>query len=127
MLRHKSASALAMAVFALLISFTALAGTVSAAELILFKSARCPSCVAWEREIGRSYAATSEGQRAPLQHVDIDGGRGSNVADRYGVEVTPTFVLVERGREVGRIEGYSGSRPFWTQFHALLGRLHDAG
>lgn len=124
--RYKSASAFALT-FAFLISLAAVAGPVNAAELFVFRSAHCPTCVAWEREIGRSYAATAEGQRAPLQHVNIDGGRGSNFADRYAVEVTPTFVLIERGREIGRIEGYSGGRKFWAELRALMARLPNAG
>ena len=34
---------------------------------------------------------------------------------------TPTFVLVEDGKELGRIEGYAGDEFFWF----LLGRLLD--
>jgi hypothetical protein len=113
--------------FSFLINLAALAVPVNAAELFVFRSAHCPSCVAWEHEIGHSYAATEEGRRAPLQHVDIDGGRGASFADSHAVEVTPTFVLIERGREIGRIEGYSGGRAFWKDLRVLLGRLHDAG
>ncbi len=113
--------------FAFLISLAALAGPVHAAELFVFRSAHCPSCVAWEREIGHSYGGTEEGRRAPLRHVDIDGGRGSSFADSHAVEVTPTFILIERGREVGRIQGYSGGRKFWTELRALLARVPNAG
>jgi hypothetical protein len=123
--RYKSASAFALLTFSL-INLAALAVPANAAELFVFRSAHCPSCVAWEREIGRSYAATDEGRRAPLQHVDIDGGRGSSVADHHAVEVTPTFIVIERGREVGRIEGYSGGRKFWTQLRAIMARLPNA-
>jgi hypothetical protein len=113
--------------FAFLMSLAGLAGPSDAAELFVFRSAHCPSCVAWEREIGHGYGTTDEGRRAPLQHVDIDGGRGSSFADRHAVEVTPTFILIERGHEVGRIEGYSGGRKFWTQLRAIMARLPNAG
>ena len=124
--RYKSASAFALLTFSLLINAAALAGPVNAAELFVFRSAHCPTCVAWEREIGRSYAETDEGRQAPLRHIDIDGGRGASFADSHAVEVTPTFVLIERGREIGRIEGYSGGRKFWADLRALLSRLHGA-
>ena len=51
-----------------LIATAALAGlpaAADAAELVVFGSARCPYCLAWEREIGRNYAKTGEGQKAP--------------------------------------------------------------
>jgi hypothetical protein len=116
-----------MLTFAVFMNLAALAGMASAAELFVFKSAHCPTCVAWEYEIGHSYTATAEGQRAPLQRFDIDRGRGASVADSHAVEVTPTFILIESGHEVGRIEGYSGGRKFWTALRALLARLPDAG
>jgi hypothetical protein len=116
-----------MFIFAVSMNLAALARTASAAELFMFKSAHCPTCVAWEREIGHSYAETAEGRRAPLRHFDVDGGRAASVADSHAVEVTPTFILIERGREIGRIEGYSGGRAFWTDLRALLARLHGTG
>ena len=36
---------------------------------------------------------------------------------------TPTFVLVEDGKEIGRIEGYPGEDFFWPMLGALLDRL----
>ena len=125
--RLKTVAASAMLAFAVFMSLGALARTASAAELFVIGSAHCPYCVAWEREIGRGYAATAEGQRAPLQHFDIDDGRAARLAHIDEVEVTPTFILVERGREIGRIEGYSGGRAFWADLRALMARLHGAG
>jgi thioredoxin-related protein len=102
-----------------------LSATADAAELVVFGSAHCPYCLAWEREIGHSYGRTREARQAPLRRLDIDARRPSDLAQLREVQVTPTFVLVDdEGREAGRIVGYDGSRDFWPQLHRLLARLH---
>lgn len=40
-----------------------------------------------------------------------------------GILYTPTFVLMDGGREVGRIVGYPGEDLFWGLFGALLAQL----
>jgi hypothetical protein len=125
--RHKAACALSLLALALLTHLAALVSTASAAELLVIGSARCPYCVAWEREIGRGYAATAEGRRAPPRRFNINEGRPAGFDNIDTVQVTPTFILVERGHEIGRIEGYPGGRAFWMELRALLAQLHGAG
>ena len=36
------------------------------------------------------------------------------------IRFTPTFVLVDDGREIGRIEGYPGEDFFWGLLERLL-------
>jgi hypothetical protein len=124
---HKTAFAFAIRACVIFVSIAALARTASAAELLVIESARCPYCVAWEREIGHVYSKTPEGQRAPLRHFNIGEPRPAGLAGIDLVTVTPSFILVEGGREIGRIEGYSGPRSFWPELRGLLARLHNAG
>ncbi len=118
-----------LAAFALagLIGVTAFAGAASAAELVVVGSARCPYCLAWEREIGHSYAKSGEARQAPLRRINIEDGRPSDLAELEVVHVTPTFILVQDGHEIGRIQGYTGAQSFWPRLHGLLSRLHAAG
>ena len=46
-------------------------------------------------------------RRAPLRTIDLDHDPDPPIA-RSRILYTPTFVLVEDGKEVGRIEGYPG-------------------
>ena len=39
------------------------------------------------------------------------------------IRYTPTFVLIEDGKEIGRIEGYPGDEFFWVRLENLLERL----
>ena len=61
-----------------------------------------------------------EGAAAPAR---IRSGAPSGIVLAAPVVVTPTFVLVERGREVGRITGYPGADFFWGLLDGLLKKL----
>jgi hypothetical protein len=107
----------------LLIVAWAVPSTVaSAAELYMFRRAGCPWCAAWDREIAPAYDKTEIGRRAPLRMVDIYGEQPP-IALKGRIIYTPTFVLVEKGREVSRIEGYPGNQFFWGLLEALVQRL----
>jgi thioredoxin-related protein len=110
-------------ILAVLAGLACLPAAASAAELVVFGSARCPYCLAWEREIGNTYAKTGEARQAPLRRIDIEEELPADLARLRDVDVTPTFVLVEKGREIGRIVGYSGSRSFWPELRRLLAKL----
>jgi hypothetical protein len=102
-----------------------LAGAVGAlgAELLMFDDAGCVWCRRWNAEIAPSYARTREGQRAPLRRVPIRNQAQAGVALARPVNSTPTFVLVEDGQEIGRINGYAGRDFFYPMLEELLGRL----
>lgn len=81
----------------------------------------CPYCKKWEREIGPGYRASDEGKIAPLVkrmkgHPDVAGIRG--------VAYSPTFVLIDRGSEVGRIIGYAGADFFWGELQRLMSQVN---
>jgi hypothetical protein len=94
-----------------------------AAELVMFEDPACVWCRRWHAEIGPGYPSTPEGQLAPLRRVHIRDQTFSGVALERPVTVTPTFVLAEHGREVGRIVGYPGNAFFWELLGELLRRV----
>lgn len=92
----------------------------AAAELVMYRSPGCPYCAAWDRAIGPVYPKTDLGRRAPLRQVDVMARSGPAVALKSPVRFTPTFVLVQDGRELGRIEGYPGEDFFWGLLERLM-------
>ena len=96
------------------------ASSVAAMELVMFRRAGCPWCAAWDREIGPVYPKTDIGQRLPVRFVDLDRMRGFTGELKSPVRFTPTFVLLDGGREIGRIEGYPGPDFFWPRLENLL-------
>lgn len=95
------------------------AASALAAELVVYRRDGCPFCGRFEREVAPVYAKTREGGRAPLRRVDLPAGGISGAGLAEPVIATPTFVLVDRGREIGRITGYLNDDMFW----GLLGQL----
>lgn len=95
----------------------------NAAELLMYRSAGCPWCAAWDRQVGAVYSKTEIGRRIPVRFVAMDGTPRADVQLRSRVRYSPTFVLVEDGREVARIEGYPGEAFFWERLEELSARL----
>ncbi len=97
--------------------------TVRAAELVMFERAGCAWCEAFDREIAPIYGKTEEGLRAPLRRVDTARPVPPDLAFIETERLTPLFVLVDRGREIGRIRGYPGEDFFWGLLGALVKKL----
>lgn len=110
----------------LLLALLALAGVLAparAAELVVFERAGCVWCARWNAEVGAAYGKTAEGAKAPLRRVDLARGVPADLAGVKPVVYTPTFVLVDGGKEIGRIEGYSDNAFFYGYLDGLLARL----
>ena len=97
-----------------------------AAELVMFEQAGCPWCTAFDRDIGTIYGKTEDGLRAPLRRVDINQALPADLKFIQVERLTPLFVLVDKGGEIGRIRGYGGREMFWTQLYMLMQKLGAA-
>lgn len=86
------------------------------AVLVMIEDPGCPYCARWRAEVGPGYTRSEEGRFAPL----VRRMRGDPDISFIGrVIYSPTFVLLVRGREVGRILGYPGADLFWMQVAGL--------
>lgn len=99
------------------------AAPVWSAELVLFETQGCPWCKAWQKEVGTIFHLTDEAKVVTLRRVDLDGPRPDDLRHIGGVRYTPTFVLIEDGKEVGRIEGFIGQEQFWGLLGELIEKL----
>lgn len=104
---------------ALLFAVFCTVSTVFAAELIMVEQHGCHYCAKWDKEISHIYPNTAEGQRAPLRRVDLHD-LPDDIAFAARPVFTPTFVLVEDGTELGRMEGYAGDEFFWFLLEKLM-------
>lgn len=91
-----------------------------AAELLMFESPGCHWCIKWHAEVGIGYPKSAEGQQAPLRRLQLADRTPQDVILAAPVTVTPTFVLIDKGREIGRIVGYPGADFFWGMFEQML-------
>ena len=111
---------LAFAVVLFASALVALGANAHAAELVMFERPGCPWCKRWHTEIGPAYPLTTEGKAAPLRRHHIRDQTLAGITLSRPVTVTPTFVLAEGGREVGRIVGYPGEDFFYGMLDGLL-------
>ena len=95
----------------------------SAAELVMFESDTCEWCERFNAEVGPVYPNTAESKCAPLRRVDIHDPRPTDLAHVKGIVYTPTFVLMEDGREISRLTGYPGEDFFWSLLDRDLKKL----
>jgi hypothetical protein len=94
-----------------------------AAELVMYESDSCEWCERWHEEVGVIYAKTAEAGIAPLRRVSIEDPVPGDLEQVRGIRYTPTFVLMEDGKEVGRILGYPGEDFFWGLLGMELEKL----
>jgi hypothetical protein len=92
-------------------------------RLLMVEQAGCLYCARWTAEVGDAYALTAEGRLAPLQRTQLREELPAGVALSRPATFTPTFVLLNDGAEVGRIEGYPGEDFFWPLLGQLIGQL----
>jgi len=104
-----------------------LAVSANAAELVMFDRKGCQWSAKWYAEIGAdAYNFTKEGRTAPLRMVDISAVRPSDLKFIGGIVDTPTFVLVENGKEIDRFVGYPSRDVFFGKVILMLDRLSGA-
>ena len=107
-------------------ALVALAGAALAdIRLIMVDQPGCAYCMAWEDEIAPAYAKTAEGRFAPLMRADLRDGPPEGVTYDRRVSFTPTFILIEDGAEIARMEGYVGEDFFWPLYSQLLATHTD--
>ncbi|MFN5568164.1 MAG: thioredoxin [Bradyrhizobium sp.] len=94
----------------------------AASELVMFERAGCGWCARCNAEIAPIYSRTDEGRALPLRRVDLGQPLPADLAGIDPGAFTPTFVVVDQGREIGRIRGYPGD----AFFFGLLGRIMNA-
>jgi hypothetical protein len=112
--------ALLSAIVATMVAASAASGM--AAELVMLSQQGCAWCLRFAREIAPAYPNTAQGKAAPLRVVDINAAWPSDLPDLRTDHFTPTFVLVEDGREIGRMRGYAGDEFFWFLLDEMLAR-----
>lgn len=112
----------------ILIAVLALLGSAASAQdadhaLVMVEQPGCAYCMAWDDQIAPAYPQTAEGRFAPLIRADLHLGPPDGVRYDRRVMFTPTFILLENGQEIARMEGYAGEDFFWPLYSELL-RTH---
>ena len=94
-------------------------------RLMMVEQDGCPWCERWKAEIGPIYPKTAEGRIAPLVKVMIHAPLEKGITLNSPPVYTPTFILLNDGQEVGRIEGYQSDEFFWWFMETMIKKLPD--
>ena len=94
------------------------------AELLVLEQEGCVYCEKFNREIAPAYPKTTEGKIAPLRRIDIHQEWPADLADIKPAALTPTFILIDNDKELGRLHGYPGDEHFWFLLGELLQSLN---
>jgi hypothetical protein len=118
-----------------LFSLIALAGSLNPAlsqtelkssiglELVMYERAGCAWCARWDQEIAPIYPKADIGQKVPMRRVSLDRREKTDPVLDDPVRFTPTFVLLQDGKEIGRITGYHNDAFFWGLLESMVERL----
>lgn len=112
-----------LSILLLAVVLTSTPWSLRAAELVMIESAACAWCRKWHAEIGPIYPKSAEATCAPLRRVDIANLETAGIVTASPVVYTPTFVIVEEGKEIGRVIGYAGEDFFWPLLQEQLAKL----
>lgn len=89
-------------------------------RLIMVEEPGCRFCRQWDAEIAPGYRKSAEGRFAPLKRVRRGAPELKGLAP---IPFTPTFIVMRKGEELGRITGYPGADYFYEELRPLLSRI----
>lgn len=106
---------------ALLIAFGLMpTGAALAAELVYVEHDGCYYCYRFNHQMAQAYAASATGKKVPLRPVELLSRWPEDLKGIDRPPYTPVFILVEKGRELGRFNGYSNPAQFNRDLRKLL-------
>ena len=89
-------------------------------QLLMITSNSCPWCEAFEEEVGSIYDQTEEAAFMPLRRHDFFDVMPNDLEQITPATMTPTFVILRDGAEIGRIIGYPGAELFWWRLSEFV-------
>lgn len=105
-----------------------IAGSVAlpsqAAQLVLVQAKGCSYCAAFEREVGMRYGRTKAGAIAPLRRLSPLRSWPKDLSRVPPTRLSPIFILVDNGKEVGRFAGYTDPAQFWKKLDRLISKVN---
>ena len=95
-------------------------------RLLMVEQAGCFYCRVFNRDIAPVYEKSTEGQAAPLVHVQLRGELPEGVTLDTQPFVTPTFILIgPDGAEIERLTGFPGEDFFWPYVSDMIATAQE--
>ena len=94
-----------------------------AAQLIMTDQRGCVYCAEFGREVVPVYGQTELGRAVPLRQIDARVPWPDDLRHIVRPRATPIFILVDKGKEIGRWAGYVSREDFFAKLGRLAARL----
>jgi hypothetical protein len=95
----------------------------SIVELLVVEAEGCSYCPILRRDVEPVYLASPSAQRAKMRFADINVVEGSALVLDSPIYIVPTVLVLQDGKETGRLSGYLGVEDFMRGVSHLLGRI----
>ena len=69
------------------------------------------------------FESVSEEYKGKLKFLKLDTQSEQGLAARFGIQGIPAFVMVNNGKEVGRLVGYMDEDTFKSRINSVLERI----
>jgi thioredoxin-related protein len=93
-------------------------------ELLVIEVDNCVYCGVFRRHVAPAYTASVRARNIPMRFVDLNAPVVDRLSLQAPIDSVPTVLIVEDGREVGRIAGYVGPQIFFHALNRLLPGQH---
>lgn len=96
--------------------------STSSYELIVLEVPGCIYCRVFRRDVLPAYEISARAREVPMRFIDLNDIDEDKMGLTSPVDVVPTVVLMQDGREVGRITGYLGPESFFHSVSHMMGQ-----
>ncbi len=94
-------------------------------ELVVVEVENCIYCSIFRRDVAPAYSGSQRARSVPMRFIDINAPDVDSLRLEGPIDNVPTVLVIEGGREVGRITGYVGPENFFHSLSRLLPELVD--
>ena len=91
--------------------------------LVVFETEDCIYCKLFRRDVLPDYLRSQRNRLTPIKFIDVTISGAKHPGLVTPLKMLPTVVLMRRGREVGRIPGYTGPGPFFQLMKQLYRQI----
>jgi thioredoxin-related protein len=95
----------------------------SGLQLVVMEAPGCAYCGNFRRDILPVFEASERSKELPVRFLDVNDLDSAKLELDAPVELVPTFVLTQHGKEIGRIPGYVGMDVFFRSISHLLSAI----
>ncbi len=92
----------------------------SRGQLIVFEASNCLYCRIFRRDVVPSYRNSPRAHAVPMRFIDVHETDLDSFKLQRPIKVLPTVVLMVKGQEIARIDGYAGPEPFFHMVSRLF-------